>query len=184
MNNRLIKPLLLVAVVLVLPLVAVAIWGQSFQAVLEQWQASPPATPVLAAAVVAILASDLFLPVPSGPVSTLAGSQLGLVLGTVVSTVGMTIGASVAFALARRWGRPVAEHFSAPDQVAELEASCGQHGALGDLAQENRIGRLVQRFQRNPVGPAATVSLIGSIRPIAGGRPRPTGCPGAGLGVY
>jgi uncharacterized membrane protein YdjX (TVP38/TMEM64 family) len=128
MNSPMVKPLLLVAVVLILPLLALLIWGESFAAVLQRWQESPPSDQVLAAAVVAILASDVFLPVPSGPVSTMAGSQLGFVWGTLASTMGMTIGAVVAFGLARRWGRPLAERYSSPEQVAELEAACGEHG--------------------------------------------------------
>ncbi|NOY43319.1 MAG: VTT domain-containing protein [Planctomycetes bacterium] len=128
MNNPMVKPLLLVAVVLVLPLVAIAFWGESFREVIDRWQETPPAPGVLALAVVAILASDVFLSVPSGPVSTLAGSQLGFVMGTLASTVGMTVGAIVAFGLARRWGRPVAERFSSPEQYAELESACREHG--------------------------------------------------------
>lgn len=128
MDPRLLKPLLLVAVVLVLPLMLIAIWGESFQSQLEAWQEEPPTPPMLAAAVVAILAVDVFLPVPSGPVSTFAGSQLGFFLGTIASTLGMTLGAAIAFALARRWGRPVAERFSSPQQVVELEQACRQHG--------------------------------------------------------
>lgn len=128
MNNRLVKPLLLVAIVLVLPLAAVAIWGESFQAVIERWDAETPAPAVLAAAIVAILASDVFLPVPSGPISTFAGAKLGFVGGTAAAMAGMTLGAAVAFGLARLWGRPLAERFSSPEQLAELEAACQQHG--------------------------------------------------------
>ncbi len=128
MKSRLIKPLLLVAVVLVLPLVAIALWGESFGSIVQRWQESPPSPLIMAAAIVAILAADVFLPVPSGPVSTLAGSQLGFLLGTATSALGMTLGAALAFGLARRWGRPVAEHFSSPEQVAELEDACRQHG--------------------------------------------------------
>jgi len=128
LNSPLVKPMLLVTVVLILPLVAIAFWGESFGALIEQWQENPPPPGVLALAVFAILASDVFLPVPSGPVSTLAGSQLGFVVGTLASTAGMTVGAMVAFGLARRWGRPVAERYSSPEQYAELEAACEQHG--------------------------------------------------------
>ena len=128
MNRRLIKPLLLIAVVLVLPLLTIVVWGESFESVIQHWRESPPSPLVMSTAIVAILASDVFLPVPSGPISTLAGSELGFLLGTVASTAGMTLGAVLAFGLARRWGRPLAEHFSSPEQVAELEDACRQHG--------------------------------------------------------
>ena len=76
----------------------------------------------------AILASDVFLPVPSGPMSTLAGSQLGFVAGTAVSTLGMTLGAAIAFALAKAWGRPLAARYCSSEQLAELESACTEHG--------------------------------------------------------
>lgn len=123
-----VKPLLLITVVLILPLVLLAIWGETFLTLAERWQADPPAPWVMALAIVGILATDVFLPVPSGPISTLAGSQLGVVVGTITSTVGMTLGAVIAFALAKAWGRPLAERYSSAEQLSQLEASCNQHG--------------------------------------------------------
>lgn len=127
-GNPWLKPLLLLTVVLILPLVLLAVWGEAFYTVAQHWQSEPPAPWLLGLAIVGILASDVFLPVPSGPISTLAGSQLGIVVGTLVSTVGMTIGAVIAFALAKAWGRPLAERYSSPPQLAELEQSCSEHG--------------------------------------------------------
>ncbi|MCG8448888.1 MAG: VTT domain-containing protein [Pirellulales bacterium] len=129
MKNPLLKPLLLVAVVLVLPLLLLAFWGEAFQSLSQRWQADPPARLLLSAAIAAILASDVFLPVPSGPLSTLAGSQLGFWLGTATSTLGMTVGAVIAFGLARAWGRPLAERFSSPERLADMRQSCRHHGA-------------------------------------------------------
>src|SRR5690606_6677009 len=106
--NPFVKPLLLVALVLVLPLVLLAFVGESYLPLIEQWRSAPPAATTVFVAVTAILATDLFLPVPSGPISTLAGSQLGVVGGMLASTLGMTIGGVIAFALARLWGRPLA----------------------------------------------------------------------------
>jgi len=127
-RNSWLKPLLLITVVLILPLILLAVWGETFLAVAQRWQIEPPAPSVLALAVTAILASDVFLPVPSGPISTLAGSQLGFVVGTAVSTVGMTLGAAIAFGLAKAWGRPLAARYCSPEQLAELEAACREHG--------------------------------------------------------
>lgn len=129
MNDRpLLKSLLLVTVVLVLPLILLALSGEFFAGQLAQWQVEPPPRGLLALAVVAILASDVFLPIPSGPVSTFAGSQLGVALGTAASTLGMTLGATAAFALARRWGRPLAERYSSQEALAAAEQKCRDHG--------------------------------------------------------
>ena len=127
-NDPWLKPLLLITIVLILPLLLLAARGESFLSVADRWQRQPPSRTVLATAIVAILAADVFLPVPSGPISTLAGSQLGIMLGTTVSTIGMTLGAVIAFALAKSWGRPLAERYSSPDQLADLETACAEHG--------------------------------------------------------
>lgn len=124
---RLLKPLLLITVVLVLPIVLLALTGESFTDQLARWQADPPSRPALAAAIVAILAADVILPVPSGPVSTLAGSQLGVLLGTATSALGMTLGAVIAYALARRYGRPLVERLTSPERLQHLEASAVDH---------------------------------------------------------
>jgi len=121
-------PTLLITVVLILPLLLFVFWGETFLSVAEQWQTDPPGRWALAAAVTAILASDVFLPVPSGPISTLAGSQLGIVLGTASSTIGMTLGSLLAFALAKTWGRPLALHTWSTNHLAEIETACANHG--------------------------------------------------------
>jgi uncharacterized membrane protein YdjX (TVP38/TMEM64 family) len=128
MPNRIVKPLLLVALVLVLPLVILAFAGESFAGLEERWKASPPSLGILFVAVAVILATDVFLPVPSGPISTLAGSQLGIVAGTLSSTIGMTLGGTIAFALARRWGRPLAERLSSPQSLTDLESIANSYG--------------------------------------------------------
>lgn len=128
MERRLIKPLLLVTVVLVLPLMLLAARGESFARRLSTWQTDPPPRSVLAVAVIGMLASDVILPVPSGPLSTFAGSQLGVMRGTAASFAGMTLGASIAFALARRWGTPLAARLSTPGQLTEAEEANRRHG--------------------------------------------------------
>lgn len=128
MTNQLAKFLLLVALVLVLPLVLLAFTGESFADVVTRWQTAPPSPAELFLAIVAILAMDLVLPVPSGPISTFAGAQLGIFSGTLASTLGMTLGGLVAFALARRWGRPLAERFTEPEQIDDLAAMADTHG--------------------------------------------------------
>lgn len=128
MTNPFTKPLLLVAFVLVLPLVLLAFAGESYVALVERFKSDSTNGVTVFLAVAAILATDLFLPVPSGPVSTLAGSQLGIVAGTLASTLGMTLGGTIAFALARLWGRPLAERFAGAGQLGELESATSKHG--------------------------------------------------------
>jgi 3-dehydroquinate synthase len=123
MNRRLARPLLLITIVMVVPIALLAIRGESFATQLREWQTRPPAPMTLAALVVAILAADIVLPVPSGPISTLAGSHLGVALGTAASALGMTLGAVIAFAVARRFA--VAEFLRNSEPVSEKLAYDG-----------------------------------------------------------
>jgi 3-dehydroquinate synthase len=153
MTNPFAKPLLLVALVLVLPLVLLAVLGESYAPLFERLKSAPPSAPTVFLAVAAILATDLFLPVPSGPISTFAGSQLGIVTGTLASAIGMTVGGVIAFALARRWGRPLAERLSGPEQLSALEEAASTHGTW-----------LVLLTRPLPVLAEAGVLLVGMLQ--------------------
>ena len=54
--------------------------------------------------VAALLAADVYLPVPSSIVSTIGGTYLGVVGGTIASTVGMTVGTLFGYASGRVFG--------------------------------------------------------------------------------
>jgi len=100
-----VRPLLPVVVVLLLPIVPFIFWGEQFAGWVEAWRENPPAPLYTVLATLGLLSSDIFLPVPSSVVSTLAGSQLGSLLGTLISWAGMTLGTVIGFAMARRWGQ-------------------------------------------------------------------------------
>jgi uncharacterized membrane protein YdjX (TVP38/TMEM64 family) len=129
MGHPLAKPLLIVTFVLILPLALLALHGEAFAASLACWSEDPPSSAALLVIVVLVLASDVVLPVPSGPVATFAGSQLGPFAGAAAACLGMTLGATIAFALARRWGRPLAVRLAGRAQLAEAESACERHGA-------------------------------------------------------
>lgn len=153
MNRTLLKPLLIVAVVLVVPVALLAVRGEAFTDALQRWREEPPSDVALTALVVAVLASDVMLPVPSGPVATLAGAQLGAPLGAAASCAGMTAGAAIAFALARRWGRPLAERLSSPENLSELDGACARHG-----------GWVLAATRPLPVLAEAAALLVGGLR--------------------
>lgn len=58
--------------------------------------------------VVALLAADVVLPIPSSLVSTAAGARLGFLLGAAASACGMTVGVLVGYLLGRTLGLPIA----------------------------------------------------------------------------
>jgi len=125
-----VRYLLMLSLILLVPIVPFVVFGQHLESWVEAWAASPPSPQVTTAAIIGLLASDILLPVPSSVVATLGGAQLGLVGGTAASTIGMSIGAIGGFALARRWGRPLALKFSRHKDLEQIEQLVAQYGPV------------------------------------------------------
>jgi membrane protein DedA with SNARE-associated domain len=173
------RPLLLVTLALAVPIVPFVIFGDALDARIAAWLDPPPSAASVAAATVAVLAVDIFLPVPSSLVSTLAGSQLGILPALAASWLGMTVGATLGFALARYWGRPLALRFSSPQDLAGMDRLSERFGtwvlivtrALPVLAEAtvlllgaSRIawGQFLPAMMLSNLGIAAVYSVLGS----------------------
>jgi uncharacterized membrane protein YdjX (TVP38/TMEM64 family) len=126
----LIRPILLVALVLAIPVLPFVGFGHR----MEDWitsQLDRTVSPaVVSAMVVGLLATDVFLPVPSSVISTVAGEVLGFWAGTGASWLGMTAGAVFAFGLARVFGRPLASWLSGREDLARIDAASSRAGPL------------------------------------------------------
>jgi uncharacterized membrane protein YdjX (TVP38/TMEM64 family) len=99
---------------------------------LEPWARSwmSAAGPAGAAAVVALLAADIFIPVPSSLVMVLSGAAFGLWWGAALAFLGSIAGEWLGFELARRYGSPWAARLVGnPGDVARLNAVLARHGA-------------------------------------------------------
>lgn len=118
----------IIAVVLLVPVVPFVLFGASIDKWAERWRESPPEPPVVAAVAVGLLATDIFLPIPSSLISTLAGYQLGVVGGTIACWSGMSLGAVFGFALARRCGRPFARWLSKESDLQRMQAISRRFG--------------------------------------------------------
>ncbi len=140
-------------VVLAVPIVPFLLYGEDVERWLTRWRDHPPAWPLVAGGVVLLLATDVFLPIPSSLVSTLAGSQLGAVGGTLASWIGMSVGAVVGFAIARRFGPPLVAWLTRAEDLARTRALVERYGPLLLV-----LGRGV------PVLAEATVLLFGMHR--------------------
>lgn len=99
------KAYFLVALVLLVPIVPFVFVGWWLEPRAEQWVQATTSPPAVATWVVALLGTDILLPIPSSVISTLAGQQLGAAYGTLCSWLGMNISAVVGFGLARCCGR-------------------------------------------------------------------------------
>lgn len=82
-----------------------------------------------AATIVALLAVDLFLPIPSSVVMVLSGAAFGVLWGTVLSLVGSIGGAWFGFEIARRYGRRALAHLVGDDEIERLGRLFARHGA-------------------------------------------------------
>ena len=118
-----------IALALAVPIVAFLTFGNVLEARISGWLDPPPSSSVIIALTVAVLASDILLPVPSSLVSTMAGAQLGIIVATLASWLGMTLGAMLGFQLARTCGRPLAARLSSPDDLDRMDRLAERYGA-------------------------------------------------------
>ena len=149
--RRISRPLVIVALALLVPIVPFVLGGDRLESWAAAWVDHEQSPWLLAGMTTALLASDILLPVPSSLVSTLAGTELGLVSAALASWIGLTAGGVAGFALARACGRPLVRRLSAP----------------GDLAAIDRTGRqlgvwLLAATRPLPVLAEATVLLLGT----------------------
>ncbi len=147
------RPVVLVALVLAVPTVPFLLFGADLERSTEDWLAEAESPERLALGVTGILATDVFLPIPSSFVNTFAGAKLGVFVGTFAAWLGMTMGACLGFALARWFGRPLVEWMVRPDEVGRLERAGERFGP-----------QLVIITRALPVLAEATVLLLGSTR--------------------
>jgi uncharacterized membrane protein YdjX (TVP38/TMEM64 family) len=78
--------------------------------------------------IVALLAIDLFLPVPSSIVMVLSGVAFGVLWGSVLSLVGSVAGSWIGFELVRRYGRRMSRRLVDDDGLRRLESTFQRYG--------------------------------------------------------
>lgn len=147
------RPILLVALLLAVPIVPFALFGDRLEDAMTGWLERTQSPGRVSLAVAGILATDVFLPVPSSFVNTFAGAQLGVLLGTLAAWTGMTLGSLLGFGIARWCGPPLAARLVAADELARLERASDRFGPL-----------LVVITRALPVLAEATVLYLGSTR--------------------
>ncbi|MEX0977905.1 MAG: VTT domain-containing protein [Pirellulales bacterium] len=124
----LLRPLLVVGLALLVPIVPFLGFGPWLEGRIEAWLDPPPPPAAVALGTVALLSTDVLLPIPSSVVSTVAGAQLGIALATLASWLGMTLGAVVGFSLAKSFGRGVAAWLSSADDLDGLDTMACRYG--------------------------------------------------------
>jgi 3-dehydroquinate synthase len=101
--------------------------GQVLEAADSLFATGGEAGALLALAIVALFAGDVFLPVPSSLVSVAAVALFGWAGGLLIWS-GMTIGCGIGYWLGSRAGRPLAERFMGSNEVARARRIAGNVG--------------------------------------------------------
>ena len=107
----------------------------------------------IALTVALLLASDVFLPIPSSVLATISGLSLGLGTGALVTWAGMQAGALIGYAIGRSAGTGAVAWFVGP---AELERAARSHRRWGwfSLVASRAV----------PVLAESSVLLAGTVR--------------------
>jgi membrane protein DedA with SNARE-associated domain len=151
--GKLLRASLIIALVFAVPVVPFLLWGEQLERWLTTWLTPPPAGQTIFWLTAAALSTDVFLPVPSSLISTLAGTALSIPLATLASWSGMTAAAILGFAVARAFGRPLAVRFSSEAELDRLDRLSERFGP--------RVLVLVRAL---PVLAEASVLLFGATR--------------------
>lgn len=152
--QRITQSLAVVGAVLLVPVIPLLLLVEtSFERDLVDQLYRPRPVAVTWTIVVGLLAVDILLPIPSSVISTYSGSQLGWWWGTLANWAGMSLGSVVAFAIARRWGFPIAAWLSSEDALDRMRHTSN---ALAPY--------VVALFRAVPVLAEASVLLFGIHR--------------------
>lgn len=115
-------------VLLAVPVVPAVLLGEGYTRWL--WAADGgPTDGALLAAGVGLLAADILIPVPSGPLLALLAARLGWPVAALAGAVGLTAGGLAGYLLARWGGRSLALRWVEPGELARWERAIERNGA-------------------------------------------------------
>ncbi len=101
--------------------------GIRLEALLERWIAH--AGGGSATTIIALLAADLFLPIPSSLIMVLSGAAFGVGWGALLSLIGSVGGEWLGFELVRHYGRRASARIVGDDEIDRLSRVFARHGA-------------------------------------------------------
>ncbi len=107
------------------------VFGINLDALVERWMANAGAGS--AALLVALLAADLFLPIPSSLVMVLSGAAFGVLWGSIFSLIGSIGGEWLGFELVRRYGVSASRRIVGDEDLEKMRALMARHGAAAVL---------------------------------------------------
>lgn len=125
--NRLI---LILIVVLILSALPFLILGDAFEQTISEWLSSKTDPKQLRWLIAGALATDIFLPIPSSFVCTLAGERLGPWEATLYCSAGLSAGAMIGYLLALSIGRPIVQYFVKERELIQASQFVDRYGML------------------------------------------------------
>ncbi|MCH7726857.1 MAG: VTT domain-containing protein [Planctomycetes bacterium] len=125
--RELVRPAMLICLIMAVPILPFVVFGDQW---VKDWSEQENSAPITATLVIALLSSDIFLPVPSSMISTFAGTKLGTYGGPLVSWIGMNLGALIGFALARRFGPRFARWLSKDKDLDRMKSISDRYGPV------------------------------------------------------
>lgn len=129
--SRILRSTIILSAVLAVPVIPLLVLGLSFEDRVNDWLSAERSPAVHFLLIAGILATDIFLPVPSSAVSTYAGgSGLGMWPAVAASWLGMTVGAMLGFGLARMFGERFTARFAGERDLDQMAAMSRRFGPL------------------------------------------------------
>jgi uncharacterized membrane protein YdjX (TVP38/TMEM64 family) len=111
-------PMVAVLLVPIVPFVVLMLLYPDWNERIAAWSTTQDSRVLMAVLIIGLLASDIFLLVPSSVLCTAAGWQFGVPLGTFIAWAGLSLGTVIGFAMAKWIGKPIVAWLTTP---AELE---------------------------------------------------------------
>lgn len=108
---------------LAIPVTGFLIFGDEFEQGIGEAVRNFESSQQLFVAIVAVLAVDLFLPVPSSVVLTYGGMSLGILPATAAGCLGLLISSEIGYWLGRLGGRPIANRFIIKNEFEQVGQS-------------------------------------------------------------
>jgi len=131
MKRWLVLAVIIAATVVMSKLLVEDVLGISLESVAASWLANPGAGGALL--IVALLAADVFLPIPSSLIMVLSGAAFGVAGGAALALVGSIAGEWLGFELVRRYGRRLSARLIGDEEFVRFNRFFERHGAAAVL---------------------------------------------------
>lgn len=121
-------PMVAVLLVPIIPFVVLMLIYPDWNERIATWSTSQESRVLMAGLIIGLLASDIFLLIPSSVLCTAAGWKFGVLPGTLIAWTGLSLGTVIGFAMAKWIGKPIVAWLTTPtelERAAELTRQLG-----------------------------------------------------------